>query len=246
MELSAVTGFAAVALAMIAVPGPDWAYVLAAGTRNHVVWPVISGIAIGYALITAVVALGVGPLIATRPLALTALTAVGALYLTYLGVHVLRARPEPLQAADAQTATPLRFLARGVGVSALNPKGLLIFLSILPQFAHPTDTWPLPLQLAALGGVFILICTLVYLPLGLAADRVLGARPRAAALTTKVAGAAMILVGLVLLAERRAPQGLCSAPGPDGDPATPARPVPRAPSHRTGPGLETGARTRHP
>jgi arginine exporter protein ArgO len=78
VELSAVFGFAAVALAMIAVPGPDWAYVLAAGTRNHVVWPVVSGIAIGYALITAVVALGVGPLIATRPLALTALTAVGA------------------------------------------------------------------------------------------------------------------------------------------------------------------------
>ncbi|WP_181012383.1 MULTISPECIES: LysE family translocator [unclassified Streptomyces] len=205
MELSAVFGFAAVALAMIVVPGPDWAYVLAAGTRNHVVWPVVSGIAIGYALITAVVALGVGPLIATRPLALTALTAAGALYLMYLGIRVLRSRPEPLQATEAAAASSLHFLARGVGVSALNPKGLLIFLSILPQFAHPTVTWPLPLQLTALGGVFILICAAVYFPLGHVADRVLGARPRIAQITTRVAGAAMIIVGTILLAERLIP-----------------------------------------
>ena len=41
-----------------------------------------------------------------------------------------------------------------------------------------------------------------YLPLGFAADWVLGARPRVAQITTKVAGAAMILVGLALLVER--------------------------------------------
>lgn len=202
MELSAVFEFAAVALAMIAVPGPDWAYILATGTRNHVVWPGVAGIAIGYTLITAVVALGVGPLIATRPLAFTTLTAVGAVYLMYLGIRVLRARPEPFHATDATATSPLRFVARGVGVSALNPKGLLIFLSILPQFAHPTATWPLPLQLTALGGVFIMICVLVYVPLGHFADRVLGARPHIAQITAKVAGAAMILVGIVLLAER--------------------------------------------
>ncbi|MEV6740801.1 hypothetical protein AB0N14_29200 [Streptomyces sp. NPDC051104] len=45
-------------------------------------------------------------------------------------------------------------------------------------------------------------CALVHVPLGHAADRVPGARPGAARATTKVAGAAMILVGLALLAER--------------------------------------------
>ena len=62
-------------------------------------------------------------------------------------------------------------------MSALNPKGLLIFLSILPQFTRTASGWPLPMQLAALGGVFIAICALFYLPLGHAASRVLGARP---------------------------------------------------------------------
>jgi threonine/homoserine/homoserine lactone efflux protein len=43
MELSAVLGFAVIALTLIVVPGPDWAYVLAVGTRDHVVLPVVTG-----------------------------------------------------------------------------------------------------------------------------------------------------------------------------------------------------------
>jgi threonine/homoserine/homoserine lactone efflux protein len=60
----------------------------------------------------------------------------------------------------------------------------------------------MPVQFAALGGIFILITALFYLPLGYAADRVLGARPRVAHITTKIAGIAMIVVGTALLAER--------------------------------------------
>ena len=41
MEPSAVLGFAVVAFALIAVPGPDWAFVLAAGARDHVVLPAV-------------------------------------------------------------------------------------------------------------------------------------------------------------------------------------------------------------
>ena len=41
MALSALLGFAVVAFTLIVVPGPDWAYVLAAGTRDHVVVPVV-------------------------------------------------------------------------------------------------------------------------------------------------------------------------------------------------------------
>jgi len=203
MELSAVLGFAALALTLIAVPGPDWAYVLAAGARDHVVTPVVGGMMIGYALITAVVVAGIGPLMAAVPMALVALTVAGAGYLTYLGARTLRSsgRVEAGSTA-ARASSPLRYLARGIGVSALNPKGLLIFLSILPQFTRTASGWPLPLQLATLGGVFIAICALFYLPLGHAASRVLGARPGIVNAVTKVAGASMILVGVGLLTER--------------------------------------------
>jgi threonine/homoserine/homoserine lactone efflux protein len=203
MDRSAVLAFAAVALTLIAIPGPDWAYVLAAGARDRVVAPVVGGIMVGYLLITGVVALGVGPMVAAVPVAMVALTVSGAGYLTYLGIRTFR-DPAPLQAGhpEAMASSPWRYLLRGVGVSSLNPKGLLIFLAVLPQFADAGTGWALPLQLATLGGVFTLICGLFYLSLGHAAGRVLGARAAVARITTKVAGAAMILVGLALLAER--------------------------------------------
>lgn len=204
MELTAVLGFAAIAFTLIAVPGPDWAYVLAAGARDHIVLPAITGITTGYALITLVVVVGVGALVADRPVALTTMTVAGAGYLTYLGVRSLRSSGQVRHGRQqAPLATsPLGYLTRGIGVSALNPKGLLIFLSILPQFAQPRGGWPLPVQFAVLGGIFILIAANFYLALGFAADRVLGARPSIAQLTTKVASIAMIAVGAAVLVER--------------------------------------------
>jgi threonine/homoserine/homoserine lactone efflux protein len=203
VEISAVLGFAGIAFALIAVPGPDWAYVLAAGTRDRVVLPAVAGVVAGYVLITALVAAGIGPLVTAVPLALTALTVAGAAFLLYLGIRTLRSHGTIHGTADVTPESSAgRFFVRGMGVSALNPKGILIFVSILPQFTQSTNGWPLPVQLALLGGVYILITALFYLPLGYAATRVLGARPRIAHITTRIAGIAMIIVSLALLAER--------------------------------------------
>jgi threonine/homoserine/homoserine lactone efflux protein len=204
MELSAVVGFALIAFTLIVVPGPDWAYILAAGARDHVVIPAVAGLIAGYAAITAVVAVGVGPLVARSSTALLALTVGGAAYLIYLGTKVLRSPVQVGLAGPETTSVPSRahFLLRGAGVSALNPKGLLLFLSIQPQFTRPTSGWPIPLQLATLGAIFTLACALFYLPLGYTSDRVLGARPAAARATTKFAGVAMVVVGLALIGER--------------------------------------------
>ncbi|MEV0155563.1 LysE family translocator [Micromonospora sp. NPDC050686] len=205
MQLSAVLAFAAIAFTLIAVPGPDWAYVLAAGARDHVVLPVVGGVMAGYVILTAIMVAGVGPLVAAAPATLTALTIAGSAYLVHLGIRVL-ARPGGIERSGATgtalAASRLGYLRRGMGVSALNPKGLLIFLSILPQFTRSENDWPLPMQLGALGIVFVLICAVVYIPLGHAADRVLGARPGIARRTTQLAGATMIVVGLALLGER--------------------------------------------
>lgn len=204
MELAAVLGFAGVAFTLIAVPGPDWAYILAAGARDRVVWPAVGGLMLGYVLITAVVAVGVGPVAANAPLVLVALTVIGASYLVYLGVKTLRstARIESVDVPRALASGPLGYVARGVAVSGLNPKGVLLFLSILPQFARVSEPWPVAVQLGVLGMVFVLICGAFYLVLGSAADSVLGSRPKVARITTRIAGIAMIVVGVALLGER--------------------------------------------
>ena len=192
---------------LIIVPGPDWAFVLAAGARDKVVLPAVTGLMLGYGLLTLLVSAGVGALLARSPFFLIVLTAVGASYLIYLGISLLR-HPGALhtdQSADCsgsgRISTRARVL-RGIGVSGLNPKGLLIFLAMLPQFTDTHSPWPLPLQLAVLGFVFVVTCGMFYTAVGLRARRILRTKPTTSRLISTVSGAAMILLGLTLPIER--------------------------------------------
>jgi threonine/homoserine/homoserine lactone efflux protein len=206
---SSVVAFWAVALLLIIVPGADWAFVLSAGLRSRTVLPAVGGIVLGYAGITVAVAAGVGALVARSPAFLTGLTIAGGLYLAWHGTKTL-ARPSApggpadAPAADAPAGAGRGTLARGIGVSALNPKGLLMFLALLPQFTDPRGSWPLSAQLGMLGLVFVASCAAFYLCLGSFARRILLSRPGAARVITRFSGAAMIVIGAVLLAERLA------------------------------------------
>jgi threonine/homoserine/homoserine lactone efflux protein len=194
--------FWALAFALIVVPGPDWAFILATSARSRGVLPAVAGLMIGYGLLTAIVAAGLGAVVARSSGVLTGLTAVGAAYLTYLGVSLL-GRPSTLHeaapAAPAATASPM---LRGVGVSGLNPKGLLVFLAMLPQFTDANGDWPLRVQLAALGLIFTASCGGFYAVLGLSARAVLATKPAATRLISRISGTAMIIVGLLLIVER--------------------------------------------
>jgi len=87
-------------------------------------------------------------------------------------------------------------------VSGLNPKGLLLFLALLPQFTNPEWSWPVAGQIGMLGMVFTLTCAVFYLCIGLAARSILVTRPAAARALGRVSGAAMVVIGAILLAER--------------------------------------------
>lgn len=203
MTVTAVAGFWAVSLLLALVPGADWAYVIAAGLRDGSVLPAVAGLLTGYLALTAVVTAGVAGLIARSPAALTALTMLGAGYLLWLGtMTLLQPAAAPVAAAETGSQPRARRAARGAGVSGLNPKGLLLFLAILPPFATRGGTWPLAVQIAVLGLVHTGNCALVYTSAGIAARRVLRTRPGAAAAVTRCSGAAMIVLGALLLAGR--------------------------------------------
>ena len=209
MAASSIAAFWVVSSLLIMVPGADWAYTIGAGLRGHSVVPAVGGIVLGYAAMTIVVAAGVGALVARSPALLGALTIVGGLYLMWHGATTL-ARPSgpdtTSNGAPASQSAPARTsqatLLRGAGVSALNPKGLLLFLALLPQFTSPHGRWPLAVQLAVLGVVFMLSCGTFYLCLGSVARKTLHARPAAARAVTRVSGAAMFIIGALLLADR--------------------------------------------
>jgi len=198
---SSIVAFWAVSLLLIIIPGPDWAFTVNAGLRGHVL-PAASGIVLGYAAMTIAVAAGIGALVATTPAALTALTVVGGAYLMWLGARTIAKPSTPRALANAPAGASRATLVQGIGVSGLNPKGLLIFVALLPQFTNPHWSWPVAGQISVLGLVFMLSCAVVYVCVGAFARIILHPRPASARAVSRVSGAAMIVIGALLLIER--------------------------------------------
>jgi threonine/homoserine/homoserine lactone efflux protein len=81
-------------------------------------------------------------------------------------------------------------------------EAFLLFLALLPQFTNPNAPWPVAIQIVTLGLVHVASCAVIYLVVGAGARQVLGARPGAARIVSRVSGAVMLVLAVVLLAEQ--------------------------------------------
>ncbi len=153
-------------------PGADMALVLRSSAAQG--WragaAAALGISAGCWVHIAAAALGVSALLAGSPAAFVALQWLGAAYLVWLGIGLLRSRPPPAgNPPEAARAAALRRLfVQGFLTNALNPKVALFFLAFVPQFiqaqpAHPAAAFVL------LGSVFVVNSTLVNLLIAAAA-----------------------------------------------------------------------------
>ena len=197
---------------MVLVPGPDWAYIIDSGMRDRTIMPSLAGILVGYLAAVTAVAVGIGAAVSALPWVLIGLTFAAAGYLAFLGARVLRQPPAIVAhsaaqgdtggAATTSAARPWLRLVQGAGVSGLNPKGLLVLVVLLPQFTDAASAWPIPLQLAVLGLIFVGSCALVYSVVGMGARAVLRVRPSAIRILSRVSGAAMIVLAVWLVVEQ--------------------------------------------
>lgn len=201
MPVGTLAAFWLVAVVLIVVPGPDWAFTISTALSGRGVRAAETGLLVGYAAITAVVAAGVGSLVADSSAALTALTTAGGSYLIWRGGLTI-ARPAKPTAGRGIPGAAWRTVIRGIGVSGLNPKGLLIFLAVLPEFAAPHRAWPVWLQLAVLGLTFIVTHAVFYSCLAGLAGAVLRSRSYVARAVSRCSGLAMAGIGTFLLADR--------------------------------------------
>ncbi|MFE2427964.1 LysE family translocator [Streptomyces sp. NPDC059373] len=204
MDLGTVAAFLAVDLLLVFTPGADWAYAIAAGLRSRSVVPAVAGLVAGYAGYTLLAVAGLVMIVASSATALTALTVLGAAYLMWLGWSVLARPAGPHPSTDAVAASPWQIMLKGAGISGLNPKALLLYFSLFPQFIDPAATWPVAAQTGLLGTLHMAGCAVVYLTVGVLARTVLKTRPAAARAVTRVSGAMMIAIGGFLLLERLA------------------------------------------
>jgi threonine/homoserine/homoserine lactone efflux protein len=205
MKSNLVAAFATIDLLLVLTPGPDWAYVVAVGLRDQMVLPAVAGLVAGYAALTVLVAAGLAVLITTSPAALTAVTLLGGAYLIWLGASVLSRPPAAKDTAFTRppgAASSVHVAARGAATSGLNPKGLLLFVAVLPQFVDRHGTVPIAAQIGVLGAIHMGNCGVAYLGVGTLARNLLIKRPAAAYTVTRAAGVAMVVLGMLLVLER--------------------------------------------
>ncbi|MFH8735661.1 LysE family translocator [Streptomyces sp. NPDC017964] len=204
MDTTTVAAFLAVDLLLVFTPGADWAYAISAGLRDRSVVPAVTGLIAGYMGYTLLAVVGLVAIVASSATALTALTVAGAVYLMWLGWGVLRQPAVPGASTEPMATSRGQIMLKGAGISGLNPKALLLYFSLFPQFIRPADGWPVAAQTGLLSALHMTACAVVYLSVGVLARTVLKTRPSAARAVTRASGAMMIVIGGFLLAERLA------------------------------------------
>jgi threonine/homoserine/homoserine lactone efflux protein len=152
--------FALAAFAIIVIPGPNVLFVvgrsLSLGRKGGLL-SVLGG-ALGTLPAVTLVSLGVGSIVAESVIVFTVIKFVGAAYLVYLGIQTIRHRNAHTDASPTAKAPPsaLRLLGQGFIVGATNPKNIVFFVAVLPQFVDYGDG-SIPLQMATLGMVFFTV-----------------------------------------------------------------------------------------
>lgn len=202
--------FVGVAVALACTPGVDWAYSISAGLKERSFVPAVAGLCGGYVVHTALLAAGLAAVITGLPGLLGWLTVAGAAYLLWLGVSTVRSWREAsfgrqTAAGGSVQNTQFRAFLQGMGISGINPKGLLFFVALIPQFVRPDAALSVPVQSGVLGLTFVLLVAVIYSGVALLARRLLHSRPGAARRVTLASGVIMVALGLVLLAEQLLP-----------------------------------------
>ena len=124
-------------------PGPGAIAAMSAGLNQGFRrgYFVVFGIVLGLCTQVAIVAAGLGALLAASDTAFTVLKFAGAGYLVWLGISQWRASDRPLvTAVGVPVLTRAQLVLRGWGISATNPKGTVFMLAVVPNFldlAHP-------------------------------------------------------------------------------------------------------------
>ena len=186
-------------------PGADSLYIATRSASQGVRAGVaaVVGIGLGCCVHVVAAALGLSAILATSARAFSVVKWVGAAYLVYLGLSMLRRCAT--QAPASVAAAPWRtVVAQGFLTNVLNPKVALFFLAFLPQFVLPSAANK-PLAFLFLGLIFAVNGVLWCLFLAWAAARVgtLGVGPRTARRFSRGVGALFVALGLRLaFAER--------------------------------------------
>jgi threonine/homoserine/homoserine lactone efflux protein len=209
--MSHILAFAAVAVVLIAVPGPSVLFTVSRALtvgRRSALFTVI-GNEIGEYAQVAAVAFGVGALVERSAEIFAIVKWAGAAYLVYLGVQAIRHRRSMTAELAARTVPvrPLRAVRDGFIVGVTNPKSIVIFVVVLPEFTDRAPGYlPVQLQMLILGALFASIALLLdsaWAAVAGTARQWFTRSPRRLALIGGTSGLVMIGLGVSIAATGR-------------------------------------------
>ncbi len=152
--------FAAASFVLIVIPGPSVPFIVgrALSHGRRVALATVVRTAVGIYVVAALVAFGVGSVVARSDTVFTAVKFAGAAYLIWLGLNALRHRRDldSVLATDRSPHGQRRAMRDGFVVSLANPKAVILFAAILPQFVD-RSAGHVPEQMLVLAVVSSLI-----------------------------------------------------------------------------------------
>jgi len=197
---------------IILIPGPSVLFIVSRGIAlgRRAALATVLGNSCGFAVLLALVSLGLGAIIERSDAVFVTLKLIGAAYLVYLGVRNIRDRRAlagQLRSGPVAPRPPARIVREGFIVGVTNPKGLIIFTAILPQFidraqGHAT------LQLLTLGAICVGLAMLSDAAWGLGAGSArawLGRSPRRLERLSATGGVMLVGLGVGLAVTGRQP-----------------------------------------
>ena len=152
-------------VAIILIPGPSVMFVIARAVAWGRVTAVLTalGNALGMLLLSIFIAIGLGPLLQRSELLLMVVQVLGGLYLIHLGIDAYRHRQEHADdMIKIEEVKPSNFqiLRQGFTVGALNPKALVFFSAVFPQFVD-AEAGSITFQLLMFGVIFAVLSFLL-------------------------------------------------------------------------------------
>jgi threonine/homoserine/homoserine lactone efflux protein len=199
--------FIVTSLVLIATPGQDMILVMSRSVLQGAAAGVATaaGVSLGLVGHTVLATLGLGAVLRTSEWLYLALKLVGAAYLVYLGIGLLRTKSGALALGASTPRSHLRLFVDGTFSNASNPKIAIFYFAFLPQFVLPGATSP-TWSVCLLGLTFAALTFVVKGPVGLFAGLLSGwlrAHPQGLAWLYRLSGAVLIGLGVKLALERR-------------------------------------------
>ena len=162
MDFNIFLLFAGTTFVVIAVPGPAAITITSQGSGNGV-WRAqagIFGVASANAAYFALSAMGIASIVIASDTLFTALKWLGVAYLVYLGVSAIASKTGGLNIVKGTRQSGRAMFAKGFLVEFANPKALLYFAAILPQFLDLSQ--PVVVQILIMGLTTAMLDILVY------------------------------------------------------------------------------------